>query len=123
MKPENWGCRLKDMCQSRLRRTKLQELDRRASSTSRVSADTLIGIFKRNHTWICPTLIMRNNYAVLDDRSLANDPRLRYVKPSWKKSWLSMTNGSGNVPATEWAGRRETVQREKVLIGRFQKAG
>ena len=93
------------------------------AETDTAKADTLIGIFKRNHTWICPTLIMRNNYAVLDDHSLANDPRLRYVKPSWKKSWLSMTNGSGNVPATEWTGRRETVRREKVLIGRFQKAG
>src|SRR5437868_412418 len=93
------------------------------AETDTAKADTLIGTFKRNHTWICPTLIMRNNYAVLDDHSLANDPRLRYVKPSWKKSWLSMTNGSGNVPATEWAGRRETVRREKVLIGRFQKAG
>jgi imidazolonepropionase-like amidohydrolase len=93
------------------------------AETDTAKADTLIAIFKQNHTWNCPTLIMRNNYAVLDDRSLANDPRLRYVKPSWKKSWLNMTNGSGNVPAAEWAGRRETVRREKALVGRFQKAG
>ena len=86
-------------------------------------ADTLIAIFKKNHTWNCPTIIMRNNYAVLDDRSLANDPRLRYVKPSWRNSWLSMTDRSGSVPAAEWAGRRETVRREKALVGRFQKAG
>lgn len=93
------------------------------AETDTAKADTLIAIFKQNHTWNCPTLIMRNNYAVLDDRSLANDPRLRYVKPSWKNSWLSMTNGSGNVPAAEWAGRRETVRREKALVGRFQRAG
>jgi imidazolonepropionase-like amidohydrolase len=93
------------------------------AETDTAKADTLIGIFKQNHTWICPTLIMRHNYAVLDDRSLANDPRLRYVKPSWKNSWLSMTNGSGNVPAAEWAGRREIVRREEALVSRFQKAG
>jgi imidazolonepropionase-like amidohydrolase len=93
------------------------------AETNTARADALIGIFKKNDTWNCPTLIMRNNYAVLDDRSLANDPRLRYVKPSWKNSWLSMTNGSGNVPAAEWAGRRETVRREKALVGRFEKAG
>lgn len=94
-----------------------------AAETDVVKADDLIRIFKKNRTWICPTLVMRNNYAVLDDRSLADDPRLRYVKPSWKKSWLSMTNGSTNVPATEWTGRRETVRRERALVGRFQQAG
>jgi imidazolonepropionase-like amidohydrolase len=93
------------------------------AETDTAKADTLIGIFKKNHTWNCPTIIMRNNYAVLDDRSLANDPRLRYVKPSWKSSWLSMTDGSTSVPATEWASRRETVRREKALVGRFERAG
>jgi imidazolonepropionase-like amidohydrolase len=93
------------------------------AETDTTNADTLIGIFKKNHTWICPTIIMRNNYAVLDDRSLANDPRLRYVKPSWRNSWLSMTNGSGKVPANEWAARKETVRREKALVRRFQKSG
>ncbi|MGH9968661.1 MAG: amidohydrolase family protein [Pyrinomonadaceae bacterium] len=93
------------------------------AETDTIKADALIATFKKNHTWNCPTLIMRNNYAVLDDRSLAGDPRLRYVKPSWKSSWLSMTNGASNVPAAEWAGRRETVRREKALVGRFQRAG
>jgi imidazolonepropionase-like amidohydrolase len=86
-------------------------------------ADILIASFRKNHTWNCPTIIMRNNYAVLDDPTLANDPRLRYVKPSWRNSWLSMTKGSSNLPVTEWSGRRETVRREKALVGRFQKAG
>ena len=93
------------------------------AETDTAKADTLIAIFKKNHTWNCPTIIMRNNYAVLDDRSLANDPRLRYVKPSWRNSWLSMTNGSNNLSATEWAARKEIVRREKALVGRFQKAG
>ena len=93
------------------------------AETDNTKADILIAILKKNHTWICPTIIMRNNYAVLDDRNLANDPRLRYVKTSWRNSWLSMTKGSSNLPATEWAGRRETIRREKALVGRFQKAG
>src|SRR5258708_6563893 len=54
------------------------------AETDSAKADTLIGIFKRNHTWNCPTLIMRNNYAVLENRSLAGDPRFRHVKPPWK---------------------------------------
>ena len=55
-----------------------------------------------------------------DDRDKPSNLRL---KPSWKNSWLSLTNGSGKVPATEWAARRETVRREKMLVGRFQKGG
>lgn len=94
-----------------------------AAETDSAKADALIAIFRKNHTWNCPTLVMRNSYAVLDDRGLANDTRLRYAKPSWKRSWLNMTNGSANLPAAEWAARRETVRREKALVGRFQRAG
>jgi len=93
------------------------------AETDTTKADSLIGVFKKNHTWNCPTIIMRNNYAVLDDRKLANDLRLRYIKPSWRNSWLSMTNGANSTPAVEWAGRREIVRREKALVSRFQKAG
>jgi imidazolonepropionase-like amidohydrolase len=93
------------------------------AETDTAKADTLIGIFKKNHTWVCPTIIMRNNYAILDDRSLAGDLRLQYMKPSWKNSWLNMTNGAAKLPANEWTARRETVRREQVLIGRFQNAG
>lgn len=93
------------------------------AETDTVKADLLIRIFKQHHTWVCPTIIMRNNYAILDDQSLAKDPRLQYVKPSWKNSWLGMTNGAAKLPANEWTARRETVQREQALILRFQQAG
>jgi imidazolonepropionase-like amidohydrolase len=66
---------------------------------------------------------MRNNYASLDDAELANDPRLLYVKPSWRKRWLSMTEEAGNAPDSEWAKRKETVHREKALVGTMQKGG
>src|SRR5438105_5020497 len=39
----------------------------------------LLSLFRKNHTWQCPTLIMRHNYGVLDDRHLADDPRLKYI--------------------------------------------
>lgn len=49
-------------------------------------AEELIAVFKKNRTWLCPTIIMRSNYASLNDTDFANDPRLRYVKASWKKN-------------------------------------
>jgi imidazolonepropionase-like amidohydrolase len=86
-------------------------------------ADELIGVLRKNHTWICPTIIMRNNYAVLDDPQLANDPRLRYIRPTSRNGWIKMTTGSSSLPASDWAGRRETVRREKLLIGRMRREG
>jgi imidazolonepropionase-like amidohydrolase len=86
-------------------------------------ADALIAVFKRNRTWLCPTLVMRSNYASLDDAGFARDPRLKYVKPSWKNRWLSMTKAAADTPAAEWAKRRELIRRDKALVAKMQRAG
>lgn len=86
-------------------------------------AAALIAVFRRNRTWLCPTLVMRSNYASLDDASFARDPRLKYVKPSWKNRWLSMTKAAADTPAGEWAKRRELIRKEKALAGKMQRAG
>ena len=86
-------------------------------------AARLIAVLKRNRTWLCPTLIMRSNYASLDDAGFASDPRLKYVKPSWRSRWLKMTKDAVNTPPGEWAKRRESIRKEKTLIGKMRKAG
>jgi imidazolonepropionase-like amidohydrolase len=86
-------------------------------------AARLFAVFRKNRTWQCPTLIMRHNYASLDDPRLADDPRLKYVKPSWRERWLRMSKESAGAPPGEWAARRETVRREKRLVGMMQRAG
>lgn len=96
-------------------------LDDAKSDSSKAAA--LIAVFKRNRTWLCPTLIMRSNYASLDDVSLANDPRLNYLKPSWKNRWLNMTRDAVNTPSGEWSKRREIIRKEKALVGKMQQAG
>ena len=96
-------------------------LDDAKSDSSK--AEALIAVFKRNRTWLCPTLIMRSNYASLDDVSFADDPRLKYVKPSWKDRWLRMTKDAVNTPPGEWSKRREIIRKEKALVGKMQEAG
>lgn len=86
-------------------------------------ADVLIAFLKKYDTWLCPTIIMRSNYASLDNAGFADDPRLKYMKPSWKKRWLNMTNDSAKTPVEEWKKRRETIQKEKALVGKMQRAG
>lgn len=96
-------------------------LDEAKSDNSKAQA--LISVFKRNRTWLCPTLIMRSNYASLDDVSFAGDPRLKYVKPSWKNRWLKMTKDAVSTAPAEWSKRREIIRNEKALVGKMQKAG
>lgn len=87
------------------------------------SALALAKLLRQEHTWLCPTLIMRLSYASLDDPKLPQDPRLKYVKPSWARRWLRMSNDAAKTPATEWATRRALVQKEKELVGVMQDAG
>lgn len=79
--------------------------------------------FLANGTWQCPTLVMRHHYALLNDPSYANDPRLRFVKPSWRERWQRMTREAGAWPPEEAAKRRETIRREDALVGAMQRAG
>ena len=96
-------------------------LDDAKSDTKKALA--LAALFTKNHTWLCPTLIMRLSYASLDDESKAHDPRLKYVKPSWARRWLRMVTDAGKTAATEWEGRRQLVQKEKALVGLMQRNG
>ena len=80
-------------------------------------AIALAAILKRNHTWLCPTLIMRQSYASLDQTTLTQDPRLKYVKPSWARRWLRMSVDSAKTAKEEWVNRRALVQKEKALVG------
>lgn len=79
--------------------------------------------FIENGTWLCPTLVMRHNYALLDDRAFAADPRLKYAKPSWRARWLRMTEEARGWSAEQAAQRRETIRREDALVARMQRAG
>ncbi len=93
-----------------------------AASDSR-KAKVLFATFRKNQTWQCPTLMMRHNHTVLDDSRLADDSRLKYVEPSWRKNWLDMQTRSRSFPADEWTRRRDTVRKEVELVGELQKAG
>jgi imidazolonepropionase-like amidohydrolase len=86
-------------------------------------AEALIAILKTNQTWLCPTLIMRHNYALLRDTYFVGDPRLKYVKSSWKAFWLRVTKEAEMWPPDEAEKRKETTRKEDALVGKMQKAG
>jgi len=86
-------------------------------------AEALIAVLKTNQTWLCPTLIMRHNYALLRDTDFEGDPRLKYVKSSWKDFWLRVTKEAEMWPPDEAKKRKETTRKEDALVGKMQKAG
>lgn len=93
-----------------------------AESDSTV-AEKWFAAFKKNQTWQCPTLIMRHNYALLNDTSFVGDPRLKYVKPSWKARWVRMTKEAETWSAGEAEKRKGIIRKEDALVGKMQKAG
>jgi imidazolonepropionase-like amidohydrolase len=94
-----------------------------AAASDDQKARALFALFRKNHTWQCPTLIMRHNYGVLDDPHLADDPRLKYVRRSTAERWQRMTRESTSAPPTEWQMRRETFRAEEQLVGAMRRAG
>jgi len=86
-------------------------------------ASVLAALFRKNHTWLCPTIVMRLSYASLDDETKSHNPRLEYVKPSWVRRWIRMSGDAGKTPESEWLARRSLVQKEKALVGLMQREG
>ncbi|HJT17988.1 MAG TPA: amidohydrolase family protein [Thermoanaerobaculia bacterium] len=80
------------------------------------AGERVFPLLRKNGTWECPTLIMRHNYAYLDDAALGTDPRLKYVRASTRDRWRKMI-GEGNDE------RKATFAREKALAGEMARAG
>lgn len=86
-------------------------------------AASLFALFRQHQTWQCPTLMMRHNYARLDDQAMARDPRLKYVKSTWRSRWMRMSKEAIGWAADEAPRRLETVRREQALVRKMQQAG
>ncbi len=87
------------------------------------TATKWFAVLKRNQTWPCPTLIMQHNFARLNDSSLSDDLRLKYVKRSWIEGWSKFTADAKHWPAEEAAKRNETIRKVDALVSAMQKAG
>jgi imidazolonepropionase-like amidohydrolase len=49
---------------------------------------TLLETLARNRTWQVPTLVLNRGLAYLNDPAFEADPRLEYMPPAWRDSWL-----------------------------------
>ena len=83
-------------------------------------AEALIGAFRDNGTWHCPTMSFWRSYAFIDDPAMAGDPRLRYVPGEWDMKDMWFLKG-------QTAADLVQVKREYALtlevVGAMRRAG
>lgn len=59
-------------------------------------ASEFAACFRKNRTWLCPTLTEQRFPAEADDPSLYRDPRLRYVRSNFVREWESRRQTARN---------------------------
>jgi imidazolonepropionase-like amidohydrolase len=83
-------------------------------------AAALFARFKRNHTWVCPTLAVERSVAFHDDPNLRNDPRLKYVPSQARTQWAS---GLKDETAEDLALQRSIYKKGVEIVGAMRRAG
>jgi imidazolonepropionase-like amidohydrolase len=96
----------------------MAELDRQwrervVSTQDRDRCRMLLETLARNRTWQVPTLVNNRAAAYQNDPDFINDPRLSYLSPAWRESWLPTSD-----PEDPWYQlRRQHYARKLEIIG------
>ncbi len=87
-------------------------------------AAELFARFKKNGTWVCPTLTVNRAMGLLTDAAFTADPRLKYVSPSIRSSWDPKNDFRFKTSKPEDLERvRMAYERGRTLVGKMRKAG
>ncbi len=84
----------------------------------------LVAEFRRNGTWLVPTLVVYRSAAFSNDPQFRNDDRLRYfggyIRSSLERHFVAER---ANFDAADFALERELLTRRKALFGALFRAG
>jgi Amidohydrolase family len=76
-------------------------------------------------TWQCPTLAVRQAFALLNDPLFINDPRMKYIPGAVRQRWaatLTADARSAGIDAAGFADRRARLQQEsRMAVTLFRK--
>lgn len=84
-------------------------------------ARQLFARLRRNRTWQCPTLVVLRNMASLDDPSITDDSRLRYMPPYIKTIWENFRLKS-HTPE-DYALGKQVYARNREIVAAMRRAG
>lgn len=94
------------------------------NSTSTAECTKLSARFVSNGTWHDPTLLAFRNIAFMDDPSLANDPRLRYIPHAIRSEWDPKTSiFSKALTKEDLAGLKRAFPKLLEIAGLMHRSG
>jgi imidazolonepropionase-like amidohydrolase len=98
--------------------------DLEAETYSETKASALFAEFKKNGTWQCPTLTVLRNVRFIDDPSLAEDSRMKYMPRMFRTLW-NPTNDFRfkDRTAEDIAIGKKTFRMELEVVGAMNRAG
>jgi imidazolonepropionase-like amidohydrolase len=99
--------------------TQMDDLSLSGKGRGRTTA--LLARFRENHTWQCPTLVMKRSYASLGDPTITNDPRVKYVTPG-RREFNQKVKDAG-LSAQEQVKRRRAYRQNLALVVMMERAG
>lgn len=87
-------------------------------------AAALYARFKKNRTWMSPTLTVLRALAFIGDDDFRNDPRMKYVPDYLRNTmWGPTAFGRNARTAEDNAGAKRVFQKNLEMIGAMNKAG
>ena len=99
------------------------EQSRALDSFDAKQAAALFARFKRNGTWMCPTLSVLRAQAFIGDAEFRNDPRLKYIQNFLRKQFWEDGFGFSRRTAEDNARARRVFQKQLELVGMMKRAG
>jgi len=86
-------------------------------------AAALFARFKRNGTWMCPTLSVLRAVAFISDADFRNDLRLKYIQNFLRKQFWQDGYGFSSRSAEFNARARRVFQKQLEVVGMMKRAG
>jgi len=99
------------------------EQSRALDSFDAKQAAALFARFKRNGTWMCPTLSVLRAQVFIGDPDFRNDPRLKYIQNFIKKQFWEDGFGFRSRTAEDNARARTVFQKQLEVVGMMKRAG
>ena len=99
------------------------EQSRALDSFDAKKAAALFARFKRNGTWMCPTLSVLRAQTLIGDPDFRNDPRLKYIQNFLKKQFWENGYGFSTRTAEDNARARRVFEKQLEVVGMMKRAG
>ena len=99
------------------------EQSRALDSFDAKQAAALFARFKRNGTWMCPTLSVLRAQAFIGDADFRDDLRLKYIQNFLRKQFWDDGFGFRSRTAEDNARARRVFQKQLEVVGMMKRAG